>query len=127
MSKTLTLTLSRKRERGQIFPSPCPSLLCHFFCIDLRLLCGTEGTLCCATKQEIEMRIAKPLLLITTPIGVVGAIYEAYRLAGGLVFLMVALMGLIGVAMATLVMTIRKEAAAEARRLAGEPTLPRKP
>ena len=66
------------------------------------------------------MRIAKPLLLMTTPIGVVGAIYEAYRLAGGLVFLMVALMGLIGVAMATLVMTIRKEAAAEAQRASGE-------
>lgn len=45
------------------------------------------------------MRIAKPLLLVTTPLGIAGAIYEAYRLAGGLVFLMVALMMLIGVAM----------------------------
>jgi hypothetical protein len=59
------------------------------------------------------MRIAKPLLLVTTPIGVVGAIYEAYRLAGGLVLLMVALMSLIAVAVGTLVMTIRREAAAE--------------
>ena len=64
------------------------------------------------------MRIAKPLLLITTPLGVVGAIYEAYRLAGGLVFLMVALMGLIAVAFGTLVYTIRREAAAEAKRVA---------
>lgn len=70
------------------------------------------------------MRIAKPLLLITTPIGVAGAIYEAYRLAGGLVFLMVALLSLIGVAMATLVMTIRREAAAEAARSPAKPTLP---
>ena len=59
------------------------------------------------------MRIAKPLLLVTTPLGVAGAIYEAYRLAGGLVLLMVALMSLIAVAVGTLVMTIRREAAAE--------------
>lgn len=58
------------------------------------------------------MRIAKPLLLVTTPLGVAGAIYEAYRLAGGLVFLMVALMLLVGVAMCSLVMTIRREAKA---------------
>lgn len=64
------------------------------------------------------MRIAKPLLLVTTPLGVIGAIYEAYRLAGGLVFLMVALMGLIAVACGTLVYTIRREAAAEAQRTA---------
>jgi len=49
---------------------------------------------------------------VTTPLGVAGAIY-AYRLAGGLVLLMVALMSLIAVAVGTLVMTIRREAAAE--------------
>ena len=59
------------------------------------------------------MRIAKPLLLVTTPLGVAGAIYEAYRLAGGLVFLMGALMLMVGVAMGSLVMTIRREAKAE--------------
>ena len=64
------------------------------------------------------MRIAKPLLLITTPLGVAGAIYEAYRLAGGLVFLMVALMSLIAVALGSLVLTIRREAAADALRAA---------
>lgn len=56
------------------------------------------------------MRIAKPLLLVTTPLGIAGAIYEAYRLAGGLVFLMVALLSLIGVAMGSLVLTLRREA-----------------
>lgn len=66
------------------------------------------------------MRIAKPLLLVTTPIGVAGAIYEAYRQAGGLVFLMVALMGLIAVAFGTLVFTIRREAAEEAQRTAAK-------
>ena len=48
--------------------------------------------------------------LVTTPVGIAGAIYEAYRLAGGLVFLMVALMSLIAVAMGSLVLTIRREA-----------------
>lgn len=62
------------------------------------------------------MKIAKPLLLITTPIGVAGAIYEAYRQAGGLVFLLVALLLVIGVAMGSVIMTIRREAAAEAQR-----------
>ncbi|WP_129775356.1 hypothetical protein [Peristeroidobacter soli] len=66
------------------------------------------------------MRIAKPLLLVTTPIGVAGAIYEAYRQAGGLVILMVALMGLIAVAFSSLVYTIRREAAEEARRVAAK-------
>lgn len=62
------------------------------------------------------MKIAKPLLLVTTPIGVAGAIYEAWRQAGGLVILMVALMSVIGVALASVVMTVRREAAAEAQR-----------
>jgi hypothetical protein len=66
------------------------------------------------------MRIAKPLLLVTTPLGVAGAIYEAHRLAGGLVFLMVALIGLITLAIGSLVLTIRREAAAEAQRAAAE-------
>jgi hypothetical protein len=55
------------------------------------------------------MRIAKPLLLISTPIGVGFGIYEGFRLAGGLVFLMIALLSLIGVAMGTVVMTVRRE------------------
>jgi hypothetical protein len=55
------------------------------------------------------MRIAKPLLLISTPIGVAGGLYEAFRLAGGLAFIMLALVALIGAAMAMLVATIRRE------------------
>ena len=55
------------------------------------------------------MRIAKPLLLITNPIGVALGLYEAWRLAGGLVFLMAALLGLISVAMWSVVRTIRRE------------------
>ena len=59
------------------------------------------------------MKIAKPLLLVTTPIGLVLGLYEGWRLAGGLVFLMAALIGVFGVAMASVVLTIRKERAAE--------------
>jgi hypothetical protein len=59
------------------------------------------------------MRIAKPLLLITTPIGLIMGVHEAFRLAGGLAFLMIALIGVIGAAFGMLVMTIRKEQLAE--------------
>lgn len=55
------------------------------------------------------MKIAKPLLLITTPIGLAVGLYEAHRLAGGLVFIMASLIAVIGVAMASVVMTIRRE------------------
>jgi hypothetical protein len=65
------------------------------------------------------MRIAKPLLLITTPIGVIGAVYEAFRLAGGLAFLMVALLSFVSLAIGGLVLTIRKEQRAEKAKAAG--------
>jgi hypothetical protein len=59
------------------------------------------------------MRIAKPMLLILTPIGVAGGLYEAYRFAGGLAILMGALLTLISVAMWSVVRTIRREREAE--------------
>ena len=68
------------------------------------------------------MKIAKPLLLIMTPIGVAGGIYEGYRLAGGLVFLMIALLLVISAAMGSVVLTIRRERAAEARNAAYKST-----
>jgi hypothetical protein len=61
------------------------------------------------------MRIAKPILMVTTPIGVLDGFYECYKLAGGLVFLMVAMVGVLGVALATVVATIRRESAAAAK------------
>jgi hypothetical protein len=70
------------------------------------------------------MRIAKPLLLITTPIGLIVGVHEAFRLAGGLAFLMIALIGVISAAMGMLVMTIRKEQQAErAAAAAREPAV----
>ena len=62
------------------------------------------------------MKIAKPLLMVTTPIGLALGLYEGYRLAGGLVFLMAAMMGVIAVAMGSVVLTIRRERAAERRK-----------
>ena len=62
------------------------------------------------------MKIAKPLLLITTPIGVAYGLYEGWRLAGGLVVIMVAMIGVIGVAAGSIVMTVRKERAEEERK-----------
>jgi hypothetical protein len=55
------------------------------------------------------LRIAKPLLLVTTPIGLIDGFYECYKLAGGLLFLMVAMVGVLGVALTTVVATVRRE------------------
>ena len=74
------------------------------------------------------MRIAKPMLLITTPIGLGIGLYEGWRLAGGLVFIMAALMLVIGAAFGTVVYTIRKERAEEeARKKAAESESPAPP
>ena len=57
------------------------------------------------------MKIAKPLLLVSTPFGVVWGLLEAYRLAGGLVILMAAMVGMLAAAAGTVVATIRREQA----------------
>ena len=69
--------------------------------------------------SESAMRIAKPLLLVTTPIGVAGAIHEAFRLAGGLGFLMVMFMVMMSLAIGGLVLTIRKEQRATLAKVEG--------
>jgi hypothetical protein len=55
------------------------------------------------------MKIAKPLLLVTTPLGLLDGFYECYRIAGGLLFLMVAMVGVVGVGFATVIATIWRE------------------
>ncbi|HUQ53852.1 MAG TPA: hypothetical protein VM692_16605 [Gammaproteobacteria bacterium] len=55
------------------------------------------------------MKIAKPLLLLTTPIGVLGGLHEAWRLVGGLTFLIVVMLGILGFAAASVVCIIRRE------------------
>jgi len=64
----------------------------------------------------LPMRIAKPLLLVTTPIGVVGGLHAAWQLAGGLVFLMLAMVALMCCAIGSVVLTIRREARPDARQ-----------
>jgi len=74
------------------------------------------------------MRIAKPLLLVLTPIGVVVGLIEGYRLAGGLVVLMAAMLLIVGIAVSTVVMTVRRERrAAESARREREPEASRDP
>jgi len=55
------------------------------------------------------MKIAKPLLLVSTPLGMVTGLIEAYRLVGGLAILMFAMMAMLGCAAAGIVYTIKKE------------------
>jgi predicted MFS family arabinose efflux permease len=62
------------------------------------------------------VRIGKPLLLITTPIGLAIGLYEGWRLAGGLVFLMAAFIGFLAFAFMTVVLTIRREKREEEQR-----------
>lgn len=62
------------------------------------------------------MKIAKPLLLVTTPVGVAFGLFEAHRLAGGLVVLMAAMVMVVTVAMVSVVRTIRRERDAERLR-----------
>jgi p-aminobenzoyl-glutamate transporter AbgT len=59
------------------------------------------------------MRIAKPLLLVSTPLAVMGGLCECNPLAGGLVFLMAALLVMIGWTVGLVVRTIRSERAVE--------------
>lgn len=63
------------------------------------------------------MRIAKPLLLVATPVGVLTGLYEAWRFSPGLAFLMVALLTVVGAGVAIVVATIRTERAQERERL----------
>ena len=65
--------------------------------------------------KEIKLRIAKPLLLITTPLGLIDGVYECYKLAGGLVFIMLAMLLVMTCALASVVLVIRREERDSAR------------
>ena len=56
------------------------------------------------------MRIARPILLVSTPVGVVFGLREAWRLAGpGMAVLMALLLAIVGAFIWMTVRTIRKE------------------
>lgn len=56
-----------------------------------------------------EMKLLRRVLLVTTPLGVAIGLYEAWRLAGGLVILMAAQMIVLGLIVSGLVRTVRRE------------------
>lgn len=62
----------------------------------------------CGSHND-PMRIAKPLLLIATPIGVAQGVYECHRLAGGLVFIMICMLLVMSAAAATVIAAVRRE------------------
>jgi predicted MFS family arabinose efflux permease len=62
------------------------------------------------------VKIGKPLLLITTPIGLAIGLYEGWRLAGGLVFVMATFIAFLWFAFLTIVLTIRRERRQEEER-----------
>jgi len=62
------------------------------------------------------MKIAKPLLLVSTSIGVVIGLQEAWRLTGGLIVLMLVMVGGLAAAFAGVVATIRREQRANGER-----------
>jgi hypothetical protein len=60
------------------------------------------------------VRIARPILLVSTPIGVVFGLREAWRLAGpGMAVLMALLLAIVSAFIWMTVRTIRKERAGE--------------
>jgi hypothetical protein len=62
------------------------------------------------------MKIAKPMLLVSTPLGMIWGLIEGWRMAGGLVFLMVFMMGVVGAGVATVVRVVRAEQASARSR-----------
>jgi len=64
------------------------------------------------------MRIARPILLVTTPIGVVFGLREAWRLAGpGMALLMAAMLGVVSALVWATVRIVRRERALEAQQV----------
>jgi hypothetical protein len=57
------------------------------------------------------MKIAKPLLLVSTPLGMIWGLIEGWRLAGGLVFLMAFMMAVVCAGVASVVRVVRAEQA----------------
>lgn len=70
------------------------------------------------------MKIAKPLLMVSTPLGMIWGLIEGWRMAGGLVFLMAFMMAVVGAGVAGVVRIVRAEeasarAAADGSKKAG--------
>lgn len=62
--------------------------------------------------EEAHLRIAKPILLVTTPLGVAWGLLEAHRFDWRLAVLMAAMVSVVGAFVAMTVRRIRSEARA---------------
>jgi hypothetical protein len=71
---------------------------------------------CQLQKSEASLRIAKPILLVSTPIGVIWGIVEAYRFRPVLALLMSVLIAVISAFMWLTVRTIRREQREQSRK-----------
>jgi hypothetical protein len=70
------------------------------------------------TNSSPRLRIAGPILLVSTPIGVIFGLREAWRLAGpGMAVLMAAMLTVVGLLVWWTVRRIRQERAHEQARL----------
>ena len=81
----------------------------HFIALCRHFLPSAVSVIPCPSWHNCLMRIAKPLLLVTTPLGLLYGFYECYKLAGGLLLLMVAMVGVMVAALGTVIATIRRE------------------
>ena len=73
---------------------------------------------CSPPVVSAPVKIGKPLLMATTPVGLAIGLYEGWRLVGGLVVLVAVMILGLGVAIASVVMTIRREQAEEDKKSA---------
>ncbi len=62
------------------------------------------------------MRLAKPILLTATPLGMLGGLHATWKLSPGLAFLMAAMMAVMAAAIGSVVLTVRREKAEDAER-----------
>jgi len=63
-----------------------------------------------------EVKFSRRMLLVITPVGVAIGLHEAWRLAGGLVFLMALQILILTVVVVGLVRAVRREAAQGERK-----------
>ncbi len=67
-------------------------------------------------EKSQEMKLSRRMLVAMTPVGVAIGLYEAWHLAGGLVFLMALQMLVLTVVTVAVVRVIRRESAQEKSR-----------
>jgi len=62
-------------------------------------------------SRSTEMLFSRRMLMVITPVGLAIGLYEAWRLAGGLVLLMALQISVLAAALVGLVRTVRRQSA----------------